>query len=219
MDVGRVMAKSPLFNEDYYEHGVTKKLSGYENYHYMPTRSYEEAITFSTIVQGKTLDYGCAKGFLVHCLRQIGVDAWGEDISEYCLTHCHPRVAQFLSKPTNSPYDTIICKDVMEHVDENDAGEVLRYLMGRCHLGIFVIPLGDNDKFRIREYELDSTHVTKKDEDWWIDHFRDLGYGVKLAYSLGDVKKKWQPVDNRGNGFFFVTNPSRIPSTVFDAQP
>jgi len=198
--------KSKVFNEDYYEHGVTKKISGYENYHYMPTRSYEEAISFSPVIVGKTLDYGCAKGFLVHCLRQIGIDAWGEDISDYCLSNCHPRVKGFLSKPTDNRYDTIICKDVMEHVEEKDVDSMIKYLMDRCGFAIFIIPLGDDEKFRIREFELDSTHVTKKDEDWWIDSFRRLGHSVRFSYCLGDVKKKWMSVNDRGNGFFFVTN-------------
>ena len=35
----------------------------------------------------------------------------------------------------------------------------------------FTIPLGDNDRFRIKEYEIDVTHVTKKDEQWWLELF------------------------------------------------
>ena len=34
------------FNEDYYIRGISTHKSGYENHHYIPTRSYEEAIEF-----------------------------------------------------------------------------------------------------------------------------------------------------------------------------
>src|SRR5437870_13556529 len=34
----------------------------------------------------KVLDVGCAKGFLVECLRDRGVEAYGFDISEYAIS-------------------------------------------------------------------------------------------------------------------------------------
>jgi len=40
----------------------------------------------------KVLDVGCAKGFLVKDLLEIGIDAYGIDVSEYALTHCEPEV-------------------------------------------------------------------------------------------------------------------------------
>lgn len=196
------------FNEDYYERGIEKGVSGYTNYSYMPTRSYEEASSFSNIVYGKVLDYGCAKGYLVHALRQLGVDAWGFDISDYAVENAHPPVKEYINNP-NQPklFDFIICKDVMEHVPEEQIPLVLKDMQNKLSvLGeiIFVIPLGDNNIFRIREYELDVTHVTKKDEDWWINTFRENGFKtLDFKYKLGDVKKKWQGNDY-GNGIFTV---------------
>ena len=40
----------------------------------------------------KVLDIGCAKGFLVKDLVDIGIDAYGLDISEYAIKNCHPDV-------------------------------------------------------------------------------------------------------------------------------
>ena len=40
----------------------------------------------------RLLDVGCAKGFLVKDLLELGIDAYGIDISEYALTHCEPEV-------------------------------------------------------------------------------------------------------------------------------
>ena len=60
------------FNKDYYEDGVRKKLSGYQEYKWMPTRSIPEAVDIINTFDFNTcLDFGCAKGFLVHALRTV----------------------------------------------------------------------------------------------------------------------------------------------------
>jgi predicted TPR repeat methyltransferase len=78
--------KSDQFNRAYYEDGIKNKISGYENYHWIPTRSFSEAIEIIDRFEfNSCVDYGCAKGFLVHALRQLGKDAYGEDISDYAI--------------------------------------------------------------------------------------------------------------------------------------
>ena len=70
----------------------------------------------------------------------------------------------------------------------------------------FVVPLGDEDRFRIREYEVDITHVTKKNEEWWIKLFEYQGFELlKFSYSLGSIKQKWIDQYPYGNGFFFLS--------------
>ena len=100
------------FNEDYYEDGVRKGISGYEDYKWMPTRSIPEALDIKNNFHFKTcVDYGCAKGFLVNALRLLGCEAYGEDISEYALTNCHPDVINYVSLPNDNQYDLLIFDD------------------------------------------------------------------------------------------------------------
>jgi len=40
----------------------------------------------------RLLDVGCAKGFLVKDLLELGIDAYGIDISEYAIINCEPEV-------------------------------------------------------------------------------------------------------------------------------
>jgi ubiquinone/menaquinone biosynthesis C-methylase UbiE len=40
----------------------------------------------------RLLDVGCAKGFLVKDLLELGIDAYGVDISEYAIFNCEPEV-------------------------------------------------------------------------------------------------------------------------------
>lgn len=45
----------------------------------------------------RVLDVGCAKGFLVHDLRVLGIDAVGVDVSPYAIEHAHPPARAFVS--------------------------------------------------------------------------------------------------------------------------
>ena len=94
-----------LFTKDYYEDGIRKHISGYENYSWQPTRSIPEALDIQNNFEFDTcVDYGCAKGFLVHALRILGSKAYGEDISEYAIENCFPAVKKYLSAPTKKIY-------------------------------------------------------------------------------------------------------------------
>ena len=109
-----ILPEMHLFTKDYYEDGIRKHISGYEEYKWMPTRSIPEALDIIDKFDFKTcVDYGCAKGFLVHALRILGCQAYGEDISEYAIENCHPAVKNYVSAPNNKVYDLLICKDVL----------------------------------------------------------------------------------------------------------
>ena len=117
---------SHKFNKDYYEDGIRKKISGWENYKWMPTRSIPEALDIKHNFHfTNCVDYGCAKGFLVHALRILGEEVYGEDISEYALSNCVPKVQPYLSFPNDKKYDFLIAKDVLEHICEDDLPELL----------------------------------------------------------------------------------------------
>lgn len=193
-----------VFDRDYYEDGLRKGISGYENYRWMPTRSIPEAIEIRKCFDFNTcVDYGCAKGFLVHALRLLGCDAYGEDISEYALDSSMHEVKPYLSLPNEKRYDLLLCKDVLEHVDESNLEDLLYSLKKKSNKHFYTIPLGDDDRFRIREYEVDVTHVTKKDEEWWLNLFYSCGFKlIDFSYSFGSIKNKWVSQYPYGNGFF-----------------
>ena len=202
---------STIFDEKYFEDGVRSRVSAYENYRWMPERSIREAssiinnIPFTTV-----LDYGCAKGFMVYALRLLGKEAHGVDVSDYAVKNCHPRVKDYLTvvetaEDIKGGWDLIIAKDVLEHIPEKNIDETLSEFYKVSDKCLLVIPLGDNDSFRIREYEIDKTHVTKKDEEWWINKIKKSGFKLKhFSYSFGNVKEKWTSTYKYGNGFFII---------------
>ena len=103
--------------------------------------------------------------------------------------------------------DLVIAKDVLEHLDEKQIEDTLSRFYKMCNTLFIVVPLGDVNTgcFRIREYEIDKTHVTREDEEWWINKIRQAGFKLKsFSYKFGDVKANW--ADHKyGNGFFVAT--------------
>jgi hypothetical protein len=207
------MKDKNVFDQDYYENGIKKKVSGYENYSWMPTRSIPEAITICDNIKfSSAVDFGCAKGFLVHALSLVSnSDVTGVDISEYAIDNCLPQIKEKLRvlegnlSSMGIKADLIIAKDVLEHIPEEEIDGILSDFYACCNQALLIIPLGDNDKFRIREYEMDITHVTKKDEEWWIEKIRKSGFSVKrFSYELGSIKEKWVKEFPYGNGFFHI---------------
>jgi hypothetical protein len=208
----RNMKKTNQFDKDYYENGVKKGISGYENYKWIPTRSIPEAITICEKIHfHSAIDFGCAKGFLVHALNLLGKNVVGVDISEYALETSLPQVKDklYLLNKSMSEIgiyaDLLIAKDVLEHIPEEEIDGILADFYKVCDQAFLVIPLGDNDAFRIREYEIDKTHVTKKDEEWWINKIKKAGFNLKsFNYEFGNIKEKWIPQYKYGNGFFLI---------------
>lgn len=73
----------------------------------------------------------------------------------------------------------------------------------RCQELFVVVPLGTDQQYRIREYELDATHIIREDEDWWFDLFRQAGFKIlDFDYKMGAIKEKWTSIFPCGNGFF-----------------
>lgn len=82
----------------------------------------------------KVLEIGCAKGFLVKDLRDMGVDAWGLDVSQYAVDNCEPEVAPYLSvgdartylsNYSNKEWDVVLSLRFLECIDEADLPDLV----------------------------------------------------------------------------------------------
>ena len=201
------------FGKDYFENGVSTRVSGYTNYHWRP----EYVLPLANWIKMKFgedrtyLDYGCAKGFLVKALHMLNCEAYGYDVSEYAIANCEPEVKEYCtSDPIKFPQhcDVFIMKDVLEHIPEDELFLHLEIAREAGYV-IAIIPLGDNNQFRIREYELDVTHVTKKDEVWWVNKFNEAGLVLdEFYYSIDGIKDNWTKNFPYGNGIFIFKRKS-----------
>jgi predicted TPR repeat methyltransferase len=198
------------YNEDYFENGVEKRISGYTNYHFRPEYVFPIANWIkSRFCTNPVLDYGCAKGYLVKALRLLDVPAYGYDISEYAISTADDDIKDFVSTKLDfdKKFELVIAKDILEHVTKEDLPKVLSEIYTALdYYGnlLAVIPLGDNGKFRIREYEMDITHVTKEDEEFWIKEFQKAGFKCnEFYYRVDGIKDNWSQYPY-GNGVFIL---------------
>jgi SAM-dependent methyltransferase len=202
------------YNEDYYERGVQLGISGYTNYRWLPQLTIpmcEKIAGYLCIPKHKRiLDFGCAKGYLVKGFQELGYQCDGTDISEYALSQAHPDIKNslFLYSLDNifgRWYDTVIAKDVFEHIEPEHLSKVLLAL-GTITDRIFcAVPLGDEGKYFIPEYEGDITHIIRQPKDWWVEHFNKSGWKTQFfSYLLDGVKDNWSHYP-KGNGFFILS--------------
>ena len=208
------------YDKDYYENGLAKGLSCYENYRWIPELTYPmaHAICNSLKIKSndKVLEYGCAHGFLVKALNDFKIDAYGVDISSYALSKVDVEIKKKISllKGNNIKnslkkmkikfkFDHIISKDVFEHIEPKDLKKILRELSTLTRELFVVVPLGDIGKYRIASYAEDKTHIIAESENWWKKLFIENKFKIKsFSYNIEGIKDKWYNVNTKGNGFF-----------------
>jgi SAM-dependent methyltransferase len=134
----------------------------------------------------RVLDVGCAKGFLVRDLLAAlpGLEAFGLDISEYALMHCHPDVvgrlhlgsADRLPFPDGS-FAAVISLDTVHNLPRERAktalAEIQRLSGGRAFVRV--------DSYRTPEQKavFESWVLTAEFHDYpdgWLALFADAGY-------------------------------------------
>ena len=197
-----------MFDEKYFEDGVRSRVSAYENFRWMPERTIREASSIINNIQfNNVLDYGCAKGFMVYAMRLLGKEAYGVDISDYAIKNCHPKVKDFVSvidevEQISGGWDLIIAKDVLEHTTKDLVPKVLEAFRLRTKQLLVVVPLGDGKRYRIREYEMDVTHIIREPEEWWLTTIVNAGFKIKFFdYQFHHVKGNWTNSHPHGNAF------------------
>jgi hypothetical protein len=124
------------------------------------------------------LDAGCALGFLVECLRERGVEAFGIDLSDFAIASVHPsiqpycRVASVLD-PLPHRYDLIVCMEVLEHLTPAQAGQAVANF---CQAADDILFCSTPDDYQ------EATHINVQPQAYWAglfarhNFFRDVDF-------------------------------------------
>jgi 2-polyprenyl-3-methyl-5-hydroxy-6-metoxy-1,4-benzoquinol methylase len=184
---------SQIFDSDYFENGVQSKKSNYKDYSWERLGSYFQR-TAQHIVDvfspQKALDVGCAKGFLVKALQDLGVNAKGIDPSEYALSKAISKgvklgIAQKIPGKANQ-YDLVICFDVLEHLPESEVPLACKELLRVAKKNVIVrVPT------KVEERDLEKTHETIRPKDWWEHKFVEAGGTVNEISAILDKGTWW----------------------------
>lgn len=124
------------------------------------------------------LDTGCNKGFLVECLRNKGVDAFGIDISKYAINSAHESIRDYcrvasISDPLDKMYDVIISVEVLEHIEKSESETAIANLCN--HTDKILFSSSPHDYGEV-------THINVQPPEVWAQIFarnnfyRDLDY-------------------------------------------
>lgn len=122
------------------------------------------------------LEIGCAKGYLVKALRDLGIAAYGCDISEYALNEAPEEVKDYLyliditdPEPVTLPrFDLIVSYDTFEHLPEDVLDNVFNFMN---QVGTrYYIQVGTENT---PDWQHDPTHITIKPLEFWQERFEE----------------------------------------------
>ncbi len=194
-DSTRVIGDNARFGAGYFEAGEG---SGYVNYSWRPELIWPRvrAIIHATAIQppNKILDFGCAKGFYVRCLRREGFHALGIDVSAYALSCAPDDVRPFLSMASarnlssfgDEEFDLAIAKDVLEHLSLDELPATVAELCRISRRLVVTVPVcGTNRSYLNQSDELDVTHNIRFTPHEWMDM---LGAAVCSSTLCVDLK-------------------------------
>ena len=195
-----------IYDEDYFENGISTGKSLYQNFRWMPELTIPMAYNIVKICECKDddiiLDFGCAKGYLVKALRLLGHNCFGFDISEYAISQAPKDVEKYIFSDLKSieKVNWVIAKDVLEHIPYDKIDEQLEILSNFCNNIFVIVPIGNGEKYNSKAYEMDPTHHIKEDLDWWKQKLNCVGYTVtKATYNMRPFKENWS-IHEKGNG-------------------
>jgi len=129
------------------------------------------------------LDYGCAIGFLMEGIRDMGYHKiYGYDISEWAIAQAKDKGLNIVDEL--GACDVLVALDVFEHMPDVDILNVL----DDCDADVLVgrIPCADSNQsdFYLDISRQDDTHINCKDKASWLSLLSGAGYDTVLPLNL-----------------------------------
>ncbi|MCL2839399.1 MAG: glycosyltransferase [Defluviitaleaceae bacterium] len=180
-----------LYNENYYKDYGTIGL----------TMDYGDTAHWESFFKGiakrivddfspKTvLDVGCAWGYLVTALRDLGVEAYGLDISSYAISKVRDDIKQYCTVgsvlddlPSEFPdyYDVVVTIEMIEHLHEEECMAAIEKL---CNYSDKIIMSSSSDDIT------EPTHFNVQQPEYWAKRFAQFGYFNRVDYNTSYISK------------------------------
>lgn len=176
---------SEIYNRSYYENydvGIDKV--DYSKSKYTKDNLEQVAKRIVEDWRPKTvLDAGCAMGHFVAAMRDMGVEAYGVDISKYAIENVREDikpycVAQSITKPLpeNFPkkFDIVFSAEVLEHIYEDEVEDAIANIANAADVFLFCSTPDDIE---------DPTHVNVRQPEYWAKLMAKHGMYRRLDYN------------------------------------
>ena len=134
----------------------------------------------------KILDIGCAKGYFVYDLRNLGMDAYGLDVSEYAIRCCPPEIMPYVLQRDvrtmyqlvydDNEFDLVTAISVVETLREPECREVIREIQRIGKNAFLKVDAWRNEEEKQRMIDWGITGITMMSTDDWKQLFKEEGY-------------------------------------------
>lgn len=163
-----------LYNAQYYQSGCGADYNERATWEKQFQQVAEQLVM---LYHPKTfLDVGCAYGYLVAAMRDLGVEAYGIDVSAYAISQVREDIRPYCfvcdasrEWPEVLPekFDCISTIEVAEHLHEEDAQPFLHALCSRTEQIVFS---STPDDFA------EKTHYNVQQQEYWAKRFAQEGF-------------------------------------------
>ena len=153
----------------------------------------KDIVKYYSLKKGdKFLDIGCAKGFLVQDMLDLGIDAYGADISEYAIKSASKKLqgrlhicdAKNLYFP-NKSFDVVVSINTIHNLEKQNCLRALREVQRLAKKGSFVqVDSYMNEK---QKKIFESWVLTAKYYDYthkWVELFRKAKYTGEYYWTI-----------------------------------
>lgn len=136
------------------------------------------------------LDVGCAYGYSVDRLNQLGVPTKGIDISSLAISRADKGVRPFLTQGVawdlpygDKEFDLIYSSGMLEHIEEDKLEKTISEFKRVSNRGLLGIAVTDDESSKVDE---DSSHSKLLSIKEWDKLFSDKNYLI-----LSDSQDSW----------------------------
>lgn len=164
---------------------------------------------------------GCARGYLVKAFREVGVEAWGIDISEWAIQNSPEEVREYLycgdicdlSVFRDKQIDLIVGLDVFEHIKIPDLYLAISEASRVGKNIVLDVPIGDDDLHPDKSNGTDKSHVSVYTPKWWVQAF------AKHDFEASSSNVYTYPEGDRGATITFRPKKPEAPSITIKVAP
>lgn len=206
------------FDVEFFEGGKKKLGGGYERYHlneFYPKFSYLATWIKNSFNVQRVLDVGCAKGFLVKAFKDLGIETWGVDVSNYAISSAPDDIRSHLHKVDlnkdalpfeDDSFDFVTFCGSIEYLTNHKHAlcEINRVL--RQGGGFYLTTLYKKDA-------RDKLRINIHDKGYWVKEFRSNGLRIASAKLSTYLKQEHLPqifTRAQGNGHSVRFNLAKL---------
>jgi 2-polyprenyl-3-methyl-5-hydroxy-6-metoxy-1,4-benzoquinol methylase len=141
------------------------------------------------------LDYGCAVGFLMDGLKEVGHwNTFGFDVSEWAANEARQRdnvvytdLHDLAELSSEIGINVMIALDVFEHMTDYQVVDALDKVKPKTIIARIPVSTDGGNSFHLSVSRADKTHINCKTTEQWIQLFKLCGYKTFLRINLYTV--------------------------------